>query len=166
MKESILKDDLLFHSVHGLCRVSQITRSGRPEEVSYSLLPVSSNKTKVRFVVPQSSMENSGFGKLISVPEANAILEYLKTGDKKDSECGQTWALAETVWSEATSKEPVKDSRKRQKLEQSVKGLAGELAYIFNITLKQVAVKIQRSLGSVSSINPLVLSALANVGDE
>ncbi len=165
MKDTIAKDDLLFHSVHGLCRVATVTPSAQPKEVNYSLLPVSSNKGKVRFIIPESSLENSGFSKLISVKEANAILDYFKTGDKKDSECGQAWTLAETVWSESYGTEAVKDKKKRQLLERSVNGLVGELAFVLNSTLKQIAERIQRNLGAISKINPLVLTVLGNVED-
>ncbi len=163
MKENIVIDDLLFHSVHGLCRVSAVTPSAPSAEASYSLLPASSNRANVRFIVPESSLEESGFSKLISIREANAILEYFKTGDKKESECGQAWTQAMMIWSESSGKDLAKDTRKRQKLERSVKGLAGELAFVLQFTLKEIANRIQKNLGVISKINPLVLTALANV---
>ncbi|HXV27473.1 MAG TPA: hypothetical protein VD913_00765, partial [bacterium] len=70
MNELIIKDDLLYHSVHGLCRVAQVSRKPETKEVSYSLLPVPANRAKIRFIIPQSSFENSGFSKLITVKEA------------------------------------------------------------------------------------------------
>ncbi len=163
MNETIAEDDLLFHAVHGLCRVTTITQSAQSRDVTYSLLPVSSNKAKARFTILESSLEDSGFSKLISVKEANKILEYFKTGNKKDSESGQAWTQAVMIWSESLNKDSVKDARKRQRLERSVKGLAGELAFVLKFTLKEMAVKIQRNLGAISKINPLVLTALANV---
>ena len=163
MKDAIFKDDLLFHSAHGLCRVEAVIHDAKSEEISYSLLPVISNRGKIRFVIPQSSLEESGFGKPISVKEANAVLEYLKTGDKKDSESGQTWTLAAMIWSESHNKEILRDSRKRQRLERSVKGVAGELAFVLKVTLKEMTERIQRNLGAIANINPLVLTALANV---
>lgn len=166
MKETIIKEDLLFHSVHGLCRVAEITRADQSAETRYSVLPVSKNLAKVRFIIPESSMEISGFSKLISTGEANAILEYFKTGDKKDSECGQTWMLAVLVWAESYNKEAVKDKRKRQRLEHAVRGLVSELAFVLNFTLKGMAERIQKNLGAIANINPLVLTALANVERE
>ena len=58
-----------------------------------------------------------------------------------------------------------KDQKKRQILEHSVKGLIGELASVFKITLKETAAKVQKSLGNASKINPAVLVALANTDD-
>ncbi len=165
MKEAITKDDLVFHSVHGLCRVASVTSSALPKEVNYSLLPVSANKGKVRFIIPESSLEMSGFSKLISVKEAHAILDYFKTGEKKDSACSQAWTLAITVWSESCNAEAVKDKKKRQVLERSVNALVGELAYVLKSTLKEMAERIQRNLGAISKINPLVLAVLGNVDD-
>lgn len=161
MKKPIIKDDLLFHSVHGLCRVASINRAIPPSEASYSLLPIPTNRAKVRFTIPLSSLENSGFSKLISVKQANAILEYFRTGEKKDSENGPAWILAEILRAESFSKDPAKDARKRQRLEQSVKGLAGELAFVLKLDMKETAAKIRKNLGS--SINPLVLTVLSNV---
>ncbi len=166
IKETIAKDDLLFHSVHGLCRVASVSPGAQSKESSYLLFPVPSNRAKARFTIPESLLVDSGFSKLISVKEANAILEYFKTGAKKASECGQAWTLASMIWSESLSKDPVKDTRKRQMLGRSVKGLAGEIAYVLKFTIKEVATKIQRNLGSPSKINPLVLTALANADDD
>ena len=163
MKATIAKHDLLFHSTHGLCRVVAVTESAQSAEISYSLLPVSSNRAKVRFIIPASSLENSGFSKPISVKEAHAILEYFKTGDKKDSECGQAWTQSVMIWTESCGKSSVKDARKRQRLERSVKGLASELAFVLKITAREIADRIQKNMGSIANINPLVLAALSNV---
>lgn len=163
MKDAIVKDDLLFHSVHGLCRVSDITRPTRSEETSYALLPVSANRAKVRFVIPQSSMENSGFRKLMSRKEAQAIVDYFKSGKKKESEDGHSWMLAATISTEAASKDFLKDARRRQAVERAVKGLCAELAFVLDLTVRDIADRIQKNLGPVASIHPLVLAALANV---
>lgn len=163
MKTTIAKHDLLFHSTHGLCRVVAVTQAAESAEISYSLLPVSSNRAKVRFIIPASSLENSGFSKPISVKEAHSILEYFKTGAKKDSECGQAWTQSVMIWTESCGKSSVKDARKRQRLERSVKGLVSELAFVLKITAREIADRIQKNMGAVANINPLVLAALANV---
>ncbi|MDP3920680.1 MAG: hypothetical protein Q8R76_07750 [Candidatus Omnitrophota bacterium] len=162
-REEIAKDDLLFHSVHGLCRVAQVTQKVPADETNYLLLPVSTNRAKVRFLIPESSLEESGFGLLISVRAANAILDYFKTGKEEKSGCSQAWKQAELIWSESRSKEPVKDSRRRQRVDRAVKGLAGELAYVLKLTLEEIGGKIQKNLGRISDINPLVLTALTNI---
>jgi len=166
IKNGVQVDDFFFHSVHGLCRVAGVTRSAQPADTSYSLVPVLSNKANIRFTIPMSSLEESGFSKLISVKEAHSILEYIKTGKKKESQCGQAWSLAVTIWTEAFSKDVLKDARKRQTLSRAAKGLASELAFVLNSTVAEIAAKIQKNLGSISKINPLVLTVLANVEDE
>lgn len=166
MKDTVAKHDLLFHSAHGLCRVVGISRSPESVEASYSLLPVSSNNAKVRFIVPESSLENSGFSKPISVKEANAVLAYFKTGDKKDSHNGQAWTQSVMIWTESQGKTSMKDARKRQRLERSVKGLIGELAFVLNITAREIAGMIQKNLESLTQINPVVLAALANASKD
>ncbi len=164
MNKPLEKEDLLFHVTHGLCRVSAViaAAAAKPQEGSYSLVPVSLNHGKVRFIIPQSSLENSGFSRLISVKQALAILEYFKTGHKKESEFGHAWTLAETIRSESCSKEPQKDKRKRQKLEHSVKGITGELAFVLNNSVGDMVQKIQKNLAVSSAVNPLVLTVLAN----
>jgi len=166
VSEKIEKDDLVFHSVHGLCRVAEVTRKTPSEESRYVLLPASSNRAKVRFVMPESSLKESGFGLLISVKAARAILEYFKTGVEKKTGCSQAWQQAELIWAESRSKDPVKDSRRRQRVDRAVKGLAGELAFVLQMSLTEVVDKIQKNLGRISAINPLVLAAFTNIDKE
>ena len=163
MTETIVKNDLLFHAVHGLCRVAAMTRSVQAKELSYTLLPVTNNKAKIRFVIPESALKNSGFSKLVSAKEGHAILKYFKTGKKDDSKDSQAWKLAMLIGSESSSKESVKDARKRQQVDSAVKGLTSELAFVLKMTLKEIAGTIRGNLGRISDINPLVLTALTNI---
>ena len=180
-QEEIVQGDLLYHAVHGLCRVSEIVKrnqSGK-ETLCYSLVPKVGNKMKVRFIIAVAGMEDSGFHGLISVKQANEILDYLKSGDSAAIPSGvepkepfsavpenQTWDLAHMIWSFSHNHLEVKDQKKRQQLERSVKGLVGELAFVFKMTLKEAAARIQKSLGNVSKINPAVLLALAHAGED
>ncbi|MFA6601195.1 MAG: hypothetical protein WC352_09545 [Candidatus Omnitrophota bacterium] len=166
MRAPIAKDDLLFHFVHGLCRVAQVFPADRKAELSYSLLPVAVSQAKVRFLIPQSSMEESGFGKLITAREARDILDFFKTGTKKDSQCNQAWMQASLIRSEARSREPIKDARKRQRLEHSVRGLAGAMALVLKVSPSRALGQIRKNLGAVARINPLVLTVLENSDTE
>ena len=166
MKETVIKDDLLFHSAHGLCRVSEVSQTRQSDDANYVILPVSANRAKVRFIVPESSLENSGFNKLISTKEAEAVLEYFKTGEKKPKKVGQVWEMAELICAESKSEETIKDSRKRQKLDQCVKGLAGEIAYVLKMTVPEVIQRMRKNLKSLSEVNPLVLTLMANAEKE
>lgn len=161
-----LKDDLLFHPAHGLCRIDAVTPASRQQEISYALLPVSSDKGKVRFIIPQSAMNGSGFRKLLSRKEAQSILDYFKSGKKKPSAAGPSWELASTILTESSNREFVRDPRKRQLIEKSVQGLASELAFVLEVTSRDVAERIRKNLGPSAALHPMVSAALANVGKD
>ncbi len=166
IKVSILVDDLLFHSSHGLCRVSEITPASGAGETSYVLLPLLRNQSKSRFIIPAAMLADSGFNKLMSVREANSIMEYFKTGRKKDSDLSPTWAMAAMIHLESSSQETARDVRKRQKMAQCVKGLAGELAYVLQTTVKEICDAIRKNLELILTINPIVLVALSNAEND
>ncbi len=169
IQKKIVRDDLLYHMVHGLCRVNQVTKesqSGR-EVLSYSLVPKMPTRMKVRFVISAVDMEASGFHSPVSPKKANEILEYLKAGNSTAvAEEDQTWNLAKTIFSSSHDSPEIKDTKKRQILERSAKGLVGELAFALKMTMKETATKVQKSLGDASKISPMVLSALAHAGED
>ena len=167
-QEEFSQGDLLYHEVHGLCRVDEIeseNHSGKKVRY-YSLVPKVANKMKVRFVVSTVDIGASGFHAPVTLKEAHQILDYLKAGvltaipDK-----AQTWVLAKAILSSSHDRPEFKDARKRQMLERSAKGLVGELAFVLKMTLKEMADSIQKSLGNVSQISPAVLTALAHAGE-
>ena len=163
----IVEGNLLYHAVHGLCWVNGVmTQDQSGQKVPcYSLIPKVMNQMKTRFIIGVADIEGSGFHVIISPKEANKLLRYLKIGNGTVVPKNQTWDLAQTILSCAYDKSKVKDQRKRQIVERSVKGLVGELAFVFNMTLKETAEKIQKQLGAISRINPLVLAALAHAGE-
>ena len=180
-QESLAKGNLLYHPVHGLCRIDQVihdNQSGK-KTMSYSLVPKVIQKMKTRFIIQNTDIKVSGFHSLVSVKEADKILDYLKAGDSDAipsgvaleavaaySQPNETWSLAKTILSFPADKVQGRDQRKRQVLEQSVKGLIGELALVFEITLKETADKIQKSLGNPAKINPVVLTAITRAGSD
>ncbi len=161
--------DLLYHPVHGLCRVDEIDKESQSgtEVLRYSLVPKVANKMKVRFVISGADMKASGFHSLISTKEANEILGFLEAGNiaAKAPE-NQAWDLAKSLLTFSRENMEVRDQRKRQALERSAKGLVRELAFVFNLPLKEAAAKVRRSLGSTPKINPTVLLALVNAGED
>ena len=175
-KEKIANGHLLYHTIHGLCRVERVTRPIPPNQggLSYSLVPKVATKMKARFVISASDLEVSGFHGLVSPKEANKILNYLKAGNVKERPetnpspilQDQAWGLARTLQTFAYDKFEAKDQRKRQALERSAKGLVGELSCVFKTTLKKTADKVLKNLGRTSRINPLVLSAVALAGED
>ncbi|HOW88081.1 MAG TPA: hypothetical protein PKV84_05455 [Candidatus Omnitrophota bacterium] len=175
-KEKIMNGDLLFHPVHGLCRVDRITPSSSSDHrgPSYSLVPKIAARMKSRFIISAADMEVSGFHGLVSPKEANKILHYLKAGNGKgrpaaetpSSPQAQAWNLAHGLLSLAYDKFEAKDQKKRQALEHSAKGLVGELSCVFKWTLKETACRIRKSMGRTSRINPSVLSALTLAGED
>ena len=173
-KEKIENGHLLYHPIHGLCRVERVTRpsSSGQEGLSYSLVPKVAHRMKSRFVISAADMEISGFHGLVSPKEANKILHYLKAGNENGHPIAveappeeQAWGLARALQAFAHDKFEAKDQRKRQALERSARGLVGELSCVFKTTLKKTADRIQKSLGR-TRINPSVLSALALAGED
>ena len=181
-QEEIVQGSLFYHAVHGLCRVTQLIKqkqSGK-EVLYYSLEPKAANKMKARFIIAAADMEiSSGFHALVSLKEANKILEYLRAGDRTDVPSGmepqtvssavqenQMWVSAREILAFSQDNSEAKDQRKRQKLERLVKGLVGELAIVFKVTLKETVARVRKSLGSASKINPGVLVALAHAGED
>ena len=179
MQEKIVRGDLMFHSAHGVCRVNDLIKedcSGK-EVLSYSLVPKMATRMKVRFVIADSDLEISGFHHLVSIKEANEILEYLKAGDVTTAQSADKleiddrsiqenhpWSLAKGILSSSYQELNVRDQRKRQVLSRAAKGLVEELAFVFKITFKEAAVKIRKCLAGISRVNPLVLSALEQAG--
>lgn len=163
MLKKIRKNDLMFHSVHGLCRVAEIPKSATAAAGNYSFVPVFQSRSKARFTVSREFLETAGFNKLISAKEANEILEYFKTGTKKASAVGGAWDLAVLLREESLSKEPMRDKRRAQKVNHSAKRLASEMAIVLQSTVREMADKIRENLEAVSKTNPMVLAALENV---
>jgi hypothetical protein len=176
-KEKIANGHLLYHPIHGLCRVERVTRPIQPSQdgPSYSLVPKIATRMKARFVISAKDLEISGFHGLVTPKEANKILSYLKAGNSKgrlaidpalNLQGDQAWGLARALQTFAYDKFEAKDQRKRQALERSAKGLVGELSCVFKTTLKKTADKVLKNLGHTSRINPSVLSALALAGED
>ncbi len=160
MKEILSKEDFIFHSTHGLCRVSEITRSVQTKELLYTLLPANQSRERIRFLITENALETSGFNKLISNADGHAILEYFKFGKNEAVPPSSTWKLAKLIREESVSKETIKDSKRRQHIHQAVKGLAKELAFVLHLPLTDIAAAIQKNLSRTLPINPLVLTAL------
>ena len=172
IQEEIVEGDLLYHAVHGICRVDEVNKqkeSGK-QVLRYSLVPNTANRMKARFIITASDMKISGFHELVSVKEANKILDYLKVGpsatDSSSNRKNQIWDMARAILTFAHEKFEAQDQRKRQTLERSARGLIGELAYVFKISLKEAAEKVQKSLGKPSKVNPSVLVALLHAGED
>ena len=168
-QKEIAHGDLLYHAVHGLCRVDDVTtenQSGR-EVLRYSLVPKTANRMKVRFDVSNTDLQASGFHAPVSMKEAREILEYLRAGDPAAAtDEDQAWVLARTVLSSSQDAPEFKDARKRQALERSARGLVGELALVLKMTLSDAAASVQKSLGNPAKTSPTVLAALALAGKD
>ncbi len=167
-EESIAKDELFFHASHGLCRVAEVVSSARSKETCYTLLPVLRSGNKVRFVIPAEAFKESGFNKLITTAEAQAILEYFRGGSAKAAAAGPAWALAAAIWSESgiPAGEPKRNARNRNVIQHAAKGLVSELAVVLKLSLKDIAAKILKNLGGPSRVNPMVVVALEHVSSD
>lgn len=178
IREKLVRDGLMYHSAHGLCRIDRIMKESREgkEVLCYALVPKTYSRMKVRFVIADADIEASGFHPLISPAEANKILDYLKAGDMaadfKDitPEAGlafelssHPWGLAKGILTFSRHTPEIKDQKKRQTLERFARGLVEEFAIVFKTTTKESSTQILRSLGNRAKINPLVLVALGGV---
>lgn len=178
-KRKVALGDLLYHSTHGLCRVNQLINENRggQETLCYVLVPKIATRAKTRFVIEDTSLQASGFHPLVSVREANKILDYLTAGEietvdsNSDQKLGETFiqdhnalGFAKKILILCRQDFEGKNKRSRQALERSTKGLVGEFAYVFKITLKEASEKIQKCLRNISKVNPLVFSILEQVG--
>ena len=176
-----VRGDLLYHAFHGLFRVDEVIQQRQPGGPvrCYSLVPQKADKSKTRFTVAVTGIGDSGFRALVSLREAKEILQFLGKkivaaipSSRAVSKAGSSilqdnaWNLAQTILSFSFEKPEAKDPRSRQKLERSVRGLGGELALVFNTTLKEAAAKVKKSLGAASRVNPSVLTALAHAGED
>ncbi len=180
----MLEGSLMYHAVHGLFRVDAILKKNPSGETvrSYSLVPQKADRAKTRFIIACACMGESGFHGLVSLQEANQILQYLRDGivtkipsrnvlaapaaAPPTSRPDQAWDLAKMILAFSFEKFEARDQKKRQMLARSAKGLIGELAFVLNMTLKETAEKIQKSLGHALSINPLVLKALVYASED
>lgn len=175
-QKEIAVGDLLYHAVHGLCRVDrrlEEDHSGK-KVTCFALVQKIPSKMRTRFVISADGMEASGFHPLASPKEANRILDYLKAGDVAAIPPGvpkaassiepqkQTWGLAQVILSISYDKFEGRDQRKRQALERSAKGLVGEFAFVFKSSVKEAAAMLQQSLKKNAKINPSVFVALEN----
>lgn len=152
-----------------MAEIAKQKQSGR-ETLRYSLVPKAVNRTKMRFIIAGAEMKVSGFHLLISLKDANEILEYLEAGDiaalPPSALQNEAWDLAQAILSFSRENLEVKDQRKRQVLERSAKGLVRELAFVFKMTLKETAARIRKSLGDAPKINPSVLVALVHASED
>lgn len=172
--------DLLYHSAHGLCRVNELINENRAgkKTLHYALVPKVATRSKMRFIIEGTSLQSSGFHPLVSVKEANKILDYLTTRKAKTAASGSgqkpggafaqdysAWGFAEKILFLCSQDFEGKNKRNRQELERSAKGLIGEFASVFKITLKEASEKIQKCLRSMRKINPVVFNILEQAGE-
>ena len=180
-QRKISQGELLFHVVHGLCRVDRVNREKRAgkEVFVYELVPKVPNRMRMRFVIAAEDLEVSGFHSLVSAKDMEKILNYLKAGDLEAVPEGvglrdeasfvqesQPWGLAQAILSLSRDNQKLKDQRKLQMLERSAKGLVGEMSCVLSVPLKKSAEMIKKSLGNPSKVNPQVLAALELVCED
>jgi RNA polymerase-interacting CarD/CdnL/TRCF family regulator len=184
MSKKIGAGDLLYHAVHGLCRVREVIRKkeANQEVVYYSLVPKVPGQMKFSLMIDGRGIEASGFHAPVTPKEANKILEYLKTAsaapvenrleeikeknDRSFAEHNTTWALAKCILNCSRNEMQAKDQKRRQNLDRAAAGLVKELAFALKISVQDVVAKVQKSLEQHSKVHPLVITALQNSVEE
>lgn len=177
MKRTLRVGSLLYHCVHGVCRVNEVLNE--PGGISYALVPKLQNKMRLRFVIAAKDLEVSGFHVPVTPKEAEKILDFLKNSKKKIvvpdplkkaersfAEDNTTWALAETILACSKDENQAKDQKKRQTLQRAATGLVKELAFALELSLKETSDAVQKSLRTSSKINPLVAAALETAAED
>jgi hypothetical protein len=178
MSYDFVAGDLLYHAVHGLCRVSETSKSADKdgkETVNYTLVPHIAKSGNQRFAFGAHDLEVSGFHTLVSKAEAQAILDSFRKGrivnvsdqgkvkpPSSFSSDVQTWALAEVLLSCAHDTVAAKDLRKRRTLERAARGLICEFAHVFEVPAREAANQVRKSLECSRKLDPLVLAAINN----
>lgn len=110
-------------------------------------------------------MQASGFHSMLSKPEAKKILAYLKAGKFGEEQTLPAWNLARNILIFSVDRLKTRDQRKRQLLEHSIKGLVGELACVFKLSLKEAAARVEKHLAQFCKKDPLVLAALERASE-
>jgi hypothetical protein len=167
MKTKVEVGDLLYHSVHGMCRVKQVLKK-TGNSADYALVPQLTNRTNLRYVVPHESLEESGFRKPVSAEEAEQILSYFRTGKRKEDLAANriTWAMAENMLTCSKETFQCKDQRTKMTLQKNAFGLVREIASVLNLPLRAAVNLIQKNLRGSSRLNPTVVTALEKAVEE
>jgi len=126
MKNSITTRDLMFHGVHGLCRVTDIREDDGDR--TFTLMPVVRPSGKVTFNIPESSLEASGFEKFITAEEGRVILDFLENGEGGEDESNDShaWQSARMLRGAARAEALAPNARERQRLDRCIRGARAE----------------------------------------
>jgi hypothetical protein len=172
--------DFLFHVIHGLCRVNEVSKSADKEgkeTVYYAVVPHVSRSGNQRFSFAANDLAVSGFHPPVSVDEAGKILKFLSkrhivdiTEESKRKAFHPdetlTWELAKSLLSCAHDAIAAKDQRRRRVLERSAKGLILEMAHVLQIPVREAIRQVRQSLECTQKVGPLVLAALNNAVED
>jgi RNA polymerase-interacting CarD/CdnL/TRCF family regulator len=175
--QTMVVGDFLYHSVHGLCRIDEVTKkkSSGKEVISYELVPKVVNYGNARFCFEKQALAETGFHPLLSEKEAESILTYFKKGDftasgepatRNFAAENQPWELAKVILTCAREGVEAKDQRKRRNLERAAKGLILELAAVFQVPVKEAITQVRKNLEHAGKIDPLVVTAITSAGQD
>ena len=167
MMKKFVPGVLLFHSIHGLCRIKEIIQQKQMDKAAlyYALIPQMGTRTSERFLIPVEHVETSGFHSPASLQQANAALDFLKGYGKLLTQTIPLWVMAKEILVFCQETPQATDQRTRQALQRSVRGLIGELAIVLEISLQEAATKVRKNLQCSFKLNPLLLAALSNASD-
>ena len=158
---------MLYHSTHGLCQIKEVVQQKQMDKdaLYYALVPKSTTRMSERFLIPVDHIATSGFHSLVSPQQANAVLDFLKGRNGAPAHDGPVWGWASDILTFCREMPQAREQRKRQIMQQSLRGLIGELAIVLGISLQEVADKVRKNLEFSFKLNPPILSALSHAAD-
>lgn len=179
------RGSLLFHSTHGLCRITDIIKKAQDGPAGYCYVLRSQEKMfrETRFVVEAARVETSGFHPTISANEANKILSYLRNPPKIRHASEKTqevdihktvmtlieenapWAFGKVLSIYSQEKNGKGAKGKREMLSRAAKGLTRELSFALNSTQKEACDLLQKTLAHTAKKNFWVLQTISTIRD-
>lgn len=149
----------LSHPSHGVCRVISFRKHATNGELEYTLTPVSDNRGKIRFTIPESALAQSGFNDLPAAESLEQILDFFQTGKcKQDGEA--FWKKAVCIREGARNPELIKGAKTRHDLEMAIASICRDFSFTSDFSAKEIAEKIRTQLNEAGEINPLISNML------
>lgn len=160
------RNDLFFHYVHGLYRLVTIAKPySKEEEIIYTLLPVEPSKVMMKFHISENCFDDSGFNAMISVREAQRVLDFLGGKKIKPREQSRVWKLAQSILEVNSASNIPETPKMRKDIERSLKSLIYQLGFILNLPVRKITNQVQDALSQSFEISPRLARFLGSLNE-